>query len=131
MAEAHGIKARFWIGSTDLSGYLQSVEVGGEADTAEVSTLSDTNKRYVVGLQDATFSLEGNFDPAFDLVLSNLFAATAGTAFKYFPQGSVSGLPLYSGSVYISTYSKSASTDDAGKATVEFVPSSAVTRGTV
>lgn len=131
MAESHGSKAKFWIGTTDLSSYLTSVELTGEADTAEVSALGDTNKQYVVGLQDASISLEGNFDTTVYTLLSGMFGATAGTAFKYFPAGSVSGLAQVSGSAYLSEFSPSTPVDDKGSFSAAMVPSSNFTYGTV
>lgn len=131
MPASHGSKAKFYIGTTDLSTYLRSVEQSLEGDTAEVSALGDVNKRYVVGLQDASFPVEGNFETTIDNILNGMQGATAGTAFKFFPQGSVTGLPVYSGSVYLSTYSISAGVDDALQFSAEFVPSSAIARGTV
>jgi hypothetical protein len=131
MPESHGSKAKFFIGTTDISGYLRSVEQTREGDTAEVSALGDVNKRYVVGLQDASFPLEGNFEPVADALFAGMQGATAGTAFKYFPQGSVTGLPFYSGSVYLSTYTITTGVDDAAQTSMELVPSSAITRATV
>lgn len=129
--EAHGSKAKFYLGTTDISEYLTSVELGGELDTAEVSALGDTNKQYVVGLQDASISVEGNLSKEADAAFTALFGQTVGTAFKYFPVGSAAGLRQVSGSVYMSEYSPSTPVDDKGSFSSSFVAASNFYYGTV
>ena len=46
----------------DISDILSSVTLSREADTAEVSALGSSDKSYIVGLKDATISIEGMAD---------------------------------------------------------------------
>jgi hypothetical protein len=57
----HGKDAKVFANGYDMSGYLSSVTVSGEADTAETSTLGGTAKTYIAGMRDATVSAEGFF----------------------------------------------------------------------
>lgn len=55
----HGKDATVFANGYNLSGYLNSVTVSGEADVAEVSTLGSDDKAYIPGMRDATLSAEG------------------------------------------------------------------------
>jgi hypothetical protein len=57
--EVHGSKSRVHIVGYDASGYFRSADSTDSFDTAEVSALVDMSKRYIVGLEDGTFSADG------------------------------------------------------------------------
>lgn len=60
----HGSKARLYVNGRDWSTYARSIKGTLNVDTAEVSTLGEIAKKYVPGMQDATFSVDGIFDGA-------------------------------------------------------------------
>lgn len=55
----HGKEASVLTNGYDMSAYLSSVTVAGEAEVAEVTTLGADDKAYIPGLRDATLSTEG------------------------------------------------------------------------
>lgn len=135
MAFKHGKSAQIFIndsGSTEreFTSYANSVTWSRDVDTAESSTFGDDDKTYVVGLKDASFSMEGRFDVTADGYLDGLMGGTA-RAYKYFPQGSAAGLPYYSGSAILTSYETSSDLGDTVNFSAEFQNSGAPTRGTV
>jgi len=56
---SHGKDASVLSNGYDLSAYVNSVTVSGEAEVAEVTTLGLDDKTYIGGLRDATLSTEG------------------------------------------------------------------------
>jgi hypothetical protein len=60
----HGKDALVLSNGYDVSGFLSSVTLAGEADVAEVSTLGNDDKAYIPGLRDATISVEGFYSGA-------------------------------------------------------------------
>lgn len=136
MAYSHGSKAALKVndGSSlrDLSPYLTSVSFPKSIDTAEVSTLADTAKEYIIGLSDATISADGIYDPTLDGWLASIAATTSvtGLAFEYHPQGTGSGNVKYSGNCYLTSYEIGTPVDGAASVTLEFQVTGAVTKGT-
>ena len=135
MAFSHGSRAVLKISDsastlTDVSAYLTSAGLGNTADLAETSTLNTTSKQYIAGLKDGSFSLEGNFDPTADSVLSGVLGGTADD-FEYYPAGTATGAPKYSGSGFLVSYDITTGVDDAAKFSAEYQVTGGVTRGTV
>jgi hypothetical protein len=92
MAFAHGSRAKFFLHDRDLSTYLKSAGVSREADTAETSTLGDTDKKFVAGLKSGSFPLEGFLDPAVGAVEALLRAQLGNQIVAlYLPQGDALG----------------------------------------
>lgn len=95
----------------DISGDVNSVEAPATGDTVEVSGFGDTTKKYVVGLQDSQMRVQGNYNDAATTgahtVLSGVVGGTTGLAMHFWPKGSASGAPVFSGSVLASEYSVS------------------------
>ena len=75
----------------------------------EVSGFGDSTKKYVVGLTDSQMRIQGNFNDAAvtgaHTVLSAIVGGTAGIGMNFFPKGSATGAPMFSGSVLVSEYS--------------------------
>lgn len=79
MAFSHGSKARAIFSGVDLSAYLNSVNVQGTGQAADVTALSNTAKAYISGIQDATLTAEGFLDSAASASEQELLAALGGT----------------------------------------------------
>lgn len=62
MAFSHGSKAQYLIKGFNSTGFLSDVSQSGSIDTAETSTLGTTDKQYIAGLVDSSYSLSGNLD---------------------------------------------------------------------
>jgi hypothetical protein len=108
----------------DISAYVTNVSMPRDIDTAEVSAQGDEAKKYVVGMQDATFSIEGVWDPTIDARLAGL-VGKQDAAWSYTPQ--VAG-PVYSGVSIMTSYETSGGIGDAIQWKAEFQVSGAVTR---
>ncbi|MFE9742963.1 hypothetical protein [Streptomyces sp. NPDC006477] len=99
----HGSKAEFWIGTADapevlvdVSDRLNNVGLPWQRDKGEVSTFKSTTKKYVGGLKDAAFPMEGPYDPWLDGILDELINYDS-VVFRYRPIGTGTGKPEYNG----------------------------------
>jgi predicted secreted protein len=136
MAFVYGSKAVFQLGTatapgtpTDISAYITSVSFPLEVGTADVTTLGATAKSYMAGLENATISIEGKFDPALDAHLSGI-RRMSNIAFVYGPAGSTANSPRYSGTCMLTSYEVETGVDDAATFSAEFQVIGLVTRGT-
>lgn len=134
MANTHGSKASFFMGTqatptvlVDYSTYFNTAGIPWQRDKAEVSTFHAIEKAYVAGLLDAAIPIDGPFDPSIDGVL---FASLGGTAvnFAYYPQGSTTGLVMYTGSIFIVKYEIKSEMGSAASFSAEGQISGLVTR---
>lgn len=136
MAFKHGSKAIFFLrdgipgaGSLrNLSTYIATTGLPGPIDTAEVSTLGSFSKKYVGGLIDHTFPLDGPWSQELDEWLFSLVSASAYADFDYAPAGSVTGYPHYTGSCMLTSYEITTDVGDAAKFTAAFQVSGSVAR---
>lgn len=62
MSFVHAKRSRVLLGSDHISGFLTEAGEDWSGDVEESTTLLDTAKAYVFGLEDATVSLQGLFD---------------------------------------------------------------------
>lgn len=115
---------------TDVSAYLSSAGLSNVADVAEVSTLNSTAKQYIGGLKDGSFPLEGNFEPTADALLSGVLGGSA-DGFEYYPAGTATGMPKYTGNGFLVSYEITTPVDDAAKFSAEYQVTGGITRGTV
>lgn len=126
MAFSHGSKATLTVNAVGLTGYLSDVSMSRDFDTAETSTLGSTDKSYVPGLRDGSFSCSGMVDPAFDAALDAMTGLIV--AFVYRPQGAGTGLTEYSGNCILTSYNIKTGVGDMASADVEFQRTGALTR---
>lgn len=68
MAFTHGKETKVYVNGHNLTDMFRSASIAGSVEAAEATTFGNTSKAYVVGLKDATLSLEGLFDGAVDKV---------------------------------------------------------------
>ena len=137
MAAAHGKKAVVQLDNgagalTAITAYLSKSSLERVRETAETTVFGLDDKAYIVGLKDATFSGEGNFDPALDLILSDDLGDNTNTkTLQFDPQGSTTGLPRYSLECWMTKYSIDTDIGDNGGCSFELQGTGAVTRTTV
>lgn len=128
----HGSKAFFSITDSggvarDISALIDDSGLDASADTAEVSTGGSLSKKFIAGLKDATIPLGGPVDTVLDGYLWGILGMD-GRTFVYRPQGTGTGLPAYTGSCILNTYSIASPVDDATRVTGEIQCSGDITR---
>lgn len=137
MAFTHGSKAVLKVADSggtdrDISTYLKSTGVNNTNDSADVTALTNTAKAYIAGLKDGTIPLEGVFDPTADGYLSGILGVNVTPrAFTYYPAGTATGSPTYSGSAILTSYNISTGVDGAAMFSGELQVTGGATRGTV
>lgn len=126
MAFSHGKNAVLKLNSTDVSQYLESVEMNLDVDTDDIRALNTTFATAVAGLISGALNAGAAYDPA--LATTIWSAMTNGTAisWEYGPQGSTAGKDKYSGNCLINRWT--VSTGTRGKGTANFT---AKTVGTI
>jgi len=137
MAASHGKNAVIQLDNgagslTAITAYLSKSSLERMRETAETTVFGLSDKTYIAGLKDATFSGEGNFDPALDLILSDDIGDNAATkTLQFDPQGSGSGLPRYSVECWCTKYSIDTDIGSKGGCSFELQCTGAVTRSTI
>lgn len=134
MSFGHGKDAGFLIttvaGATvDISQYLTSVSFTQERDEVDVTCLGATYKNFIGGVQDASISVEGVWDPTLDGYLRALGTASGGS-WAYGPQGTASGKTKFGGSAMRGAYNTPTDVGSAVTFTCDFHVQGAVTAGT-
>lgn len=135
MAFSHGSVAQLAIdpagGSSytlDLSAYLNEASLEIETDDAETSTFGNTAKTFLPGLEEGTIEIEGLYDPTVDAGLDGIRRDIV--SFRYRPAGTGSGLPQYTGSAFLTSYTVETTVDEAGTIEGEFMVTGPVVRAT-
>jgi hypothetical protein len=137
MAFSHGKNAVVQLDNgagalTPITAYLSKSSLERMRETAETTVFGLNDKTYIAGVKDATFSGEGNFDGALDLILSDDLGDSAATKTVQFdPQGSTSGLPRYSFECWVTKYSIDTDVGDKGGCSFEVQATGVVTRSLV
>lgn len=138
MAASHGSKAVFKVGTFaapstpgDISQYGNSVGLTLNRDSAEVTTFALGSKQYIPGLKDATIPFEGPFDTLSDQILWDLYNNGTIVLFEYYPAGNTTGLPKYTGSLFVTSYDVSSDVGDANATSGEFQVTGNVARSLV
>lgn len=116
MAFRHGKNAQVYIGSNEISAYLDSSDKSTDVDTAETTTFGKNWKTYLAGLIGANLNLGGSYDgtattgPA--AIFETCIANGTAWAVKYFPGGSASGQRQHTFNALVTNYSESAPVGD-------------------
>lgn len=136
MAFVHGKGTKFKIDTgadalTDISAYLNNVDVSWEVDTPETTTFGNSDRTYIAGLRNATISIAGIWDATLDAVIASQPAgATTLLNFEYGPAGLTGGLVKYSGTCLLTSYSLGSPVDGVATFSADYQVSGAVTVGT-
>jgi hypothetical protein len=116
---------------TDITAFLNSASFERLREMAETTVFGLNEKTYIPGLRDATFSGEGRFDPAIDVILSDDIGDNANTkSLEYGPEGGTTGKVKYSVECWVTSYSVDSPLDDVAGISFELQATGVVTRGT-
>lgn len=139
MPFSHGSKAKVSLDNsagtlTDISSYVTNISMPRSLDTSDASVLGLTSKQYVVGMDDATVSLDCKFDPVIDALLDGIkYGTAAGTSLtlRYDPQGSTTGLPRYTMECWLTSFEVNTPIGDVASISVSLQVTGGITRSTV
>jgi hypothetical protein len=119
MAYSHGKSTAFQLDGTagtltNLGQYTDSVEgLPGEVELADVTTFGNEGHRNIPGLENASVSLSGNFDPAVQTLVGSTTQMKAATrSFEYGPAGGTTGMPKLSGEAWIQAFTINSGVSD-------------------
>lgn len=129
MAFQPGHGAYLLLDATDVTAYLDNQSLDQVRDTLETTVFGLTARTYISGLQSASISLSGPWDPTGDAVLAGTDDGAV-VAYEFGPEGSTASDIKYSGNCLFTNYSVSTSVDGRVEWSASFQPTGAVTRGT-
>jgi hypothetical protein len=114
VAFIHGKSAVFKIGSTNLSAYVNSVEVKRAGDSHDITCFGATGHAYQGGLTDGTLSVKGTYDDGDATNPRITFQGALGTTltWTYWAAGTGTGNPALTGSGVLTAYEEVASVSD-------------------
>ena len=136
MAFSHGSKAKFKLADsadtlTDISTYLDSVDMEGTVDTAETSTYGTDSKTHLAGMIGRRMNLSGMYDPTIDALISGILGPFSNPkAFEYDPQGIATGTPKFTGNAIVASYKVTSPLKDVVKFALVLEVTGVVTRAT-
>lgn len=135
MAFKHGKAAQVYIGTNELSAFLDQADKSTDVDTSETTTFGQNWKTYLSGLIGATLSISGSYDGTASTGPAALMetAIANGTAWtwKFFPGGSASGQRSHSFSAFVTNYSESSPVADKVTWSAEVLATGTVTSTTL
>jgi hypothetical protein len=135
MAARHGKSAEVWVGTNNLSGYLDQADKSTDVDTAETSVFGLGWKTFIAGLIGTNLSLAGVYDgtastgPA--AILETCIANGTAWTWKFFPGGSATGQRLHSFSALVTNYSEASPVADKVTFSASVLASGTVTSSTL
>lgn len=114
----------------DRSSYVRSADFSRVQDVLDTTPFNVTAKTYAVGLMDNTFSIEYFWDTTIDTHMQALLGYTTAVEFIYGPDGTTTGRPKFTGTVFLKSLSAPTTIGEVKVFTCEFQCTGAVTRTT-
>jgi hypothetical protein len=116
---------------TTLSDKATSADFSRSQDLPEANVFNQGGaKSFVAGLTEGEFGMEFMWDTTLDAHLNGLIGYTTAVSFQYGPDGSASGKPKYTGSLFLTNLSNPATVGDVKVVSATFKPTGAITRST-
>jgi hypothetical protein len=109
--------------------YLTDISFPETVETVDVTTIGDSAKSYIVGLKDATVSLSGKWELAWDQYVDGKVGNATSLTFDYGPNGNASPKVKYTGECFITNYSVTSGIGDAVNFSLDLQVTGGVTRG--
>lgn len=115
----------------DVSTKVKTFSFPREQDMLDVTAFGTSGFRsFAVGLQSATFPAEFYWDTTIDTHLSGLMGYTTAVEFIYGPDGTTSGRPKYTGTMFLQNMDSSATVGEIKLISATFQISGVITRTT-
>ena len=137
MAFVHGKDSAFFLDSTvptltNISAYVDSVDgLPGEVELADTTAFGDEGHRNIPGLENASGSVSGTYDPALDVLVGAPSTWKTGTrTIEYGPAGNGSGAVKYTAEVWITNFTVSSGVADKVTWSLSYTVDGVVTRTT-
>lgn len=136
MVFVHGKDSVFLVddaGGTErnMSAFIDQMSPNIQRALSEVTAMGDSGTKNIPGLQNATFTISGHWDPTTTTgphaVLSGLLTASATSTWKFGPRGSTATYPRLTGEVWLSSYQITSSVSDKVSFEAEFQVDGTVT----
>lgn len=115
MAFRHGRHADVSVDGDSLSAYCDEAEITLENDTAETTTFGSSWKTHIPGLNGASMTLSGNYDPTASTGPAAVLTALIGAdpfPVLYHPGGNDTGQIQHSFDAILTSYSESSPVGD-------------------
>lgn len=119
MMPSHGSKAYFLIAGRNASQFANTVGLAMERESAEVTTFGNRSKRYIPGLKDATFPLEGPSEGEQADFLWELLETGKIVSFEYYPNGKDT-VVSFGGKAFLSSVGMDSAVNDPNQLVGEF-----------
>jgi hypothetical protein len=114
----------------DRSTYVRSVDFPREQDVLDTTPFGVTARTYAVGLMDNKMTVEFFWDTTIDTHLNALLGYTTAVEFIYGPDGTTSGRPKFTGTVFCKSVSEPTTVGEVKMFTCEFQSTGTLTRTT-
>lgn len=122
----HGINAKLKVGTTQIEGTLDSVNMDLAREIAEARHMGDSSVIRLPGLRSCTFSAEGDFDATIDTALYAAWNGETASSVTFLPDGTTP--PTYTVDCFIASYSIRAASNAMVRITVNLSSTGNVTR---
>lgn len=123
MAFLHGRKTFVYIDQYNMSAYFNTASIKTPIETAETTSFADSQKKYIGGLADGTFSLGGMFDgaaAATDIVLRGIIQPTVDSVITVVRSSLTVGSTVSTGGGILTSYDVSSPVGDVVSVSAEF-----------
>lgn len=122
----HGINAKLKVGTTQIEGTLDSVNMDLAREIAEARHMGDSSVIRLPGLRSATFTAEGDFDATIDTALYNAWNGETASSVTFLPDGTTP--PTYTVDAFVVSYGLRAASNGMVRLTVNLSSTGDVVR---
>lgn len=127
MTAVHGINADVKLGATQIEGYLETAEMNLQRELAELRHLGATAVARLAGLQNCTFTGEGDYDEAtLAAALWSAYNGDTSVTVVFEPTGAAS--PAYTFEAFVESYTIRAAANAAVRFTLNLASDGVVGR---
>lgn len=126
-----GSQAYLKIGTTDISDYVESSDMGFDRATDDINTYGLNWAHRLAGVISVALNAACAYDETLDAVIWAALISNTPVAFEFGPHGNVTGKVLYSGNMYINASQISAPSGAAVRQTFSCVITGEVTHAVV
>ncbi len=114
----------------DNSTKTKSVDFPREQDLQDVSEFGTTSRKFAVGLSTGTFKAEFYYDSTIYTQLQGLIGYTTAVDFLFGPDGTTSGYPKYTGTMYVKSVGTPVTVGETKMVSVDFQINGTITATT-